>query len=454
MLSFSSFPLNPDIYSRLPFQILGAEQRNAFALLMEIILLETGDRQARANWQSAQLRNLLQHAAGRSQFWRERIGKKIGKGASPVALSRLPLMTRTDLNRQLATEGALLDERKDGVKLEKRATSGSTGTPASFFVSHSNTVYNEARNFARYFMEGIDLRLNLCRFKADPLKPGYTYREGESYAGIFSSLFSTGKTVEIGYLGADLELIIRRMKSYGPHFLVCLPPLLDTMAHNFGPAIFKEADVRLFIPYGNAVSPEMRRISQELAIPIRSSYSCEEVGPIGFECPENPDSYHVAESNVIVELGEQRIEHEGRVCRNLLLTGLHSYATPFLRYEVGDFASLAEECPCGHQGRIIHKLLGRLSTTLKLPDGRRRPFNLMGRVLLGIVDYEDLKIRQTALDTITVDIVSKDRSEEARRRLVDYLQTICGLEFSINVAYRDRIDWGPSPKRLAFLCEV
>jgi phenylacetate-coenzyme A ligase PaaK-like adenylate-forming protein len=455
MLSFSSFPLKPEVYSKSSFQILGAEQRNAFLLLTEIILLETGDPQARRSWQSAQLHNVLQHAASRSPFWRERIGReRLGNERSDIELSRLPVLTRADLNRQFATEGALLNEKKDGVKVKEHMTSGSTGAPARFFYSHSNGVYHEARSFAQFLMEGMDLRLNRCRVRFAPGKPGFSLKEWSSYASIFSGLFSTGKNADLTYFDADLKVVAERMRAYRPHYLICLPQFIETMLHNVGPQVFKQADVRMFMTYGNEVVPEVRAMAAELGIAARSNYSCEEIGLIGVECPENPDTYHVAESNVLVDLGEDRIEHQGAVCGNVLLTGLHCYATPFIRYQVGDFARLAEQCRCGHRGLTIDKLLGRLSTTLKLPDGGRRPFHLAALRLKEVIDYQDLKVRQTAIDAITVELVSKDRSDEARHRLTDYLQAISGPEFSIHVESRDRIDWGSSPKRLMFLCEV
>ena len=74
MLTFSGIALKPEAYSGTPFQVLRIDSQ-AFSLLMQIILLETGDRPARQNWQSAQIANLLQHAASRSQFWRERAAK-------------------------------------------------------------------------------------------------------------------------------------------------------------------------------------------------------------------------------------------------------------------------------------------------------------------------------------------------------------------------------------------
>src|SRR5262249_17334635 len=141
-----------------------------------------------------------------------------------------------DLRNQVAQEGALLG-KKDNVRLIR--TSGSTGMPVSFFVSQANAFYNEARYFAQFIIEDRDLRLNRCKLRFH-ISKGYFYEEGNSYAGMFSKLFATGKNAEIGYLGADLEGIIKKLKVYKPHYFVSLPQFLETIISNADPDVFKE----------------------------------------------------------------------------------------------------------------------------------------------------------------------------------------------------------------------
>ena len=122
------------------------------------------DRQPRAreNWQAAQLRNLLAHAAQRSSFWRQRIGPR--KNYADVRLSSLPALTRADLRQQVGREGSLLPPGTEPT--QKHATSGSSGTPVEFFVSRMNGYYNSVRGLAQHFVDGRDLSLNITRFKS------------------------------------------------------------------------------------------------------------------------------------------------------------------------------------------------------------------------------------------------------------------------------------------------
>ena len=50
---------------------------------------------------------------------------------------------------------------------------------------------------------------------------------------------------------------------------------------------------------------------------------------IGAECSKFSGYYHVATSNVIVEVVDRRFEIDGINLGKVLVTHLHSYATPF-----------------------------------------------------------------------------------------------------------------------------
>jgi phenylacetate-coenzyme A ligase PaaK-like adenylate-forming protein len=123
---------------------------------------------------------------------------------------------------------------------------------------------------------------------------------------------------------------------------------------------------------------------------------------IGVECNTASGHYHVATSNVIVEVVDQTHDVDGVRLGSALVTHLHSYATPFIRYELGDLACLADKCPCG------------------VVDIGGRP---------GLASDE----------TAAIVALLKERA---------------GLEFEIEVGARNEIDWGRSRKRPGLRCEI
>lgn len=450
MVSFSAFPLKSDAFSGLPFNIIRPEDKPAFSLLTEILLLETGPRAARTKWQKAQLANLLNHARQRSKFWRERID---AHKVTASCLQKLPILSRADANTQITQEGALLSSR-DQVETLTRATSGSTGEPVKFHATSANAIFNEVRAFAQYLIEDRDLSLNRCRMFYDPRKPGYSFSEEKSFAGALSGVFQTGKNAEMHYFGVDYDKIISKLTAYKAQYVVCLPQFIEAIASVKGIQVFRQFDTKLIITYGQSLPASIAESLAQSGIPHTSSYSCEEVGLIASECRINKGFFHVAESNVIVEPGDATIDVEGHECRNVLVTGLHTYATPFIRYDVGDFAQLQSQCPCGHEGPVITRLLGRIASTLKLPHGVRRPFYLSAQLLQEIIKFDDLRSRQVSENVVTVEIVAADPDPDTLQKLKSYFQGVCGDTFQVEIKFCSKIDWGQTRKRHSFLCEI
>src|SRR5262249_44289731 len=146
-----------------------------------------------------------------------------------------------------------------------------------------------------------------------------------------------------------------------------------------------------------------RKVFADLSIPVRANYSSEEVGMIGAECSKFAGYYHVAASNVIVEVVDYKMEVDGMNLGRVLVTHLHSYATPFIRYDLDDLACLRAKCPCGHNGPTIYNLYGRVSSVIKHRDGRMSPLSIRLRTLETLVDFAEYRIRQTAYDKIVIE---------------------------------------------------
>jgi phenylacetate-coenzyme A ligase PaaK-like adenylate-forming protein len=193
-----------------------------------------------------------------------------------------------------------------------------------------------------------------------------------------------------------------------------------------------------------------------LGIKCLSSYSSAEVGPIAFECTAHEGYYHVAHTNVIVECDERLTStFEGEVVGRLLVTHFYSYATPLIRYDVGDFGKLHDRCPCGHNGPTLSHIYGRGKHFLRHPDGRYLPFHLTTRALREVIDFKECRFRQEAIDSITAYIggretLSPDEEEKLRATVVAVTDPV----FTVVIKPVKEIDWSDNPKQLFFSSKV
>jgi phenylacetate-CoA ligase len=453
---FSGYRLRDSGYSEKPMTILDPEPRAMLSAITDIALIETGDQRAREHWQEMQLRNLVSHVSQRSAFWRARIG---GRKASDIDLVSLPMLTRQDLRTQVASEGPLL-RPGDGLAAQAHATSGSSGIPVRFFYSEFNGRYNSIRSLAQFFLEGRDLSLNRTQVKTVDagMKDGICVETQSSWIGPLGSLFKSGKNKEIKHvtLGReDCRKLVHELRKDDVGYLVAPPRIMDVISSSFDLGVLKAANTAMWIQRGENADPRLVAAFADLGIPVRANYSSEEVGTIGAECSKFPGYYHVATSNVIVEVVDRRFEIDGLTLGRVLVTHLHSYATPFIRYDLGDLACLGAKCPCGHTGPTIYNLQGRASGVIKHRDGRLSAFHIRGQHLAALADFAEYRMRQTALDKIVVELGGRSELDaEEVTAIATFLRERSGPEFDIEVKACKQIDWGQSRKRPGFRCEV
>jgi phenylacetate-coenzyme A ligase PaaK-like adenylate-forming protein len=137
------------------------------------------------------------------------------------------------------------------------------------------------------------------------------------------------------------------------------------------------------------------------------------------------------------------------------VTHLHSYATPFIRYDIGDVATFGNSCPCGHDGPILSNVYGRAKALLKHPDGRVSIFFPRGKELAAIAKFDEFRIRQTDLNRIVLELGGRGAlTDDEKSAFVRLIRQHAGDEFAVEVTAVDAIDWGHSNKRLGFYSEV
>jgi phenylacetate-CoA ligase len=461
-LDFSNLPFRSRAFNEEPMKFVEPEPKSFLSAMIDLIMIETGKRKARENWQKAQLRNLLKHDHERSPFWRKRIATN---KFSALTLSDLPILTRNDVIHQVESEGPLLG-RGDGFGVKVHSTSGSSGTPVKFFISHMNSDYSQARSLAQYLMEGRDLSLNRVRVR--PLdykeaidlrieeKRGFYVELSDGWLGPLGSLFRSGISKTMSYLAPNRDLLFEELSKDRIGYLVAGPVFLEANFVGSDFDFLKTHETEMFIPLGEEAGTDLRGEFSARNITVRGNYSSEEVGLIGWECETYPSHYHVAHSNVIVEVDRRGgVTVGGKLLGRILLTHLHSYATPFIRYDVGDLGKLTDTCRCGHDGPTISNILGRAKDLIKHSDGRLGVFFIRAKELMKVAQFTEYRIRQTSLDTIVLDLAGCEKlTEDQHKSFVELIKNHADYDFTVDVRTVKEIDWGQSIKRLGFRNEV
>ncbi|MBN1151702.1 MAG: phenylacetate--CoA ligase family protein, partial [Dehalococcoidia bacterium] len=103
-----------------------------------------------------------------------------------------------------------------------------------------------------------------------------------------------------------------------------------------------------------------------------SKYSAFEVYEIASECSAHKGMHIQAEDIVVEVVNEDGSAAAPDRMGRVIVTNLHNYAMPFIRYELGDLAAIdPTPCECGrHLPRLVG-IVGRMSELIVTPSDRR-----------------------------------------------------------------------------------
>jgi len=188
-------------------------------------------------------------------------------------------------------------------------------------------------------------------------------------------------------------------------------------------------------------------IEQAFGCPVYNTYGCREFMLIASEC-EQRDGLHVNADHLCVELGEPVFaDASGGNPRQVLVTDLHNYGMPLLRYANGDIASQQHgQCPCGRGLPMLSKVNGRSMDALRTPQG-----HYIGEYLEylifntpGIARFQALQQR---LDEIEISVVRQPGFQEASlQRIQADMHKAFGDGVRLSFRYTDEIPLTPSGK--------
>ena len=328
------------------------------------------------------------------------------------------------------------------------------------FVTPENGYYVYLRSLAQYFVYDFGFDEDRVQI-VPPIKNATATRAApkvdriDRWAGLLSKLFVNGSSAKIVHNHDDRQLLAATSRLKGSYFL-SPSRYLETLLEVGGVEPFRKMGTKIWFHLSDFRSPDAVAAMKSIGVTCVSNYSAGEMGPIAYECKQQEGHFHVAHSNVIVEADEATsVDFNGARVSRLLITHLHSYATPLIRYDIGDFGTLAPSCPCGHDGPTLSNIYGRGKHFLRHPKGHLMPLYLSTRLLLEAVQFSECRMRQTAIDTIVVDLGGRDSiSEDEAARLRATIHAASDDVFQIEIRPVREIDWSDSPKRLLFVSEV
>jgi phenylacetate-CoA ligase len=241
-----------------------------------------------------------------------------------------------------------------------------------------------------------------------------------------------------------------------PDYLISIASNARALAAYCGERGLRLPRLREVRTYGEALHSDIRAICRQAwDVPVVDMYSCAEGGYLALQCPEH-EHYHVQSESAWLEV----LNPEGLPCApgeigRVVITPLHNFAMPLLRYDIGDYAEVGPACVCGRGLPVITRIMGKVRNMLQLPNGDTR-FPRFGEARFPrIAPVQQFQVVQKSLDTIEVIlVVARTLTSAEEQKMREHVLKHLLHPFRVSFVYVDSIPRAASGKYEDFRCEV
>jgi phenylacetate-CoA ligase len=258
---------------------------------------------------------------------------------------------------------------------------------------------------------------------------------------------------------ADISLQAKFLTREQPEYLFSYPSNLKALAKYFisnGLQLEKLREVRTL---GEILDDEMKSVCRKAwgVVDLIDVYSAQELGYIALQCPENENIYHIQAENLYVEV----LDKEGYPCKEgeigrIVVTTLHNFAMPLIRYEIGDYAEVGSSCACGRTLPVLRQIMGRKRNMLALPNGEKRWPSLGASIWASELPMiKQFKFIQKSTELIEVYlVVERQLTKDEEGRFMGVVQDELRYPFNIEIKYLENIPRSKGGKFEDFVSEV
>jgi phenylacetate-CoA ligase len=322
-------------------------------------------------------------------------------------------------------------------------SSGSTGKPVSTEQTDLSTLFWEAFTLREHAWHRRDLsgKLGALRYFPDTMAAAQTGGHGPNWGAATDGVYQTGPVAMLG-VKTTVQAQLAWLNREDPDYLLTHPTVLASLLDAVdGGQTWARTRLREVRTLSEQLPEGLReRCQAALGVPLVDMYSARETGYMALQCPDHPH-YHVQSEGARVEV----LHDDGRPCApgeigRVVVTPLHNFAFPLLRYDIGDLAQVGQPCPCGRGLPVLARIMGRQRNMLTFPDGRRVWPYLRHDLINGIVPVQQLRMTQHTVHHIELELVTPQRPDAAvEARLRQAIRGYLGHDFELSFAYPEHI---------------
>jgi phenylacetate-CoA ligase len=364
-----------------------------------------------AAYQLSSLKDLISYAVDHSHYYMRTL--RPNESNKIQSVSDLAMLPMIDKNNLIDNFGELCSSKKF-LLYSKKTTGGSTGQAVTIKKNSDALARERAVTARSYEWAHVGLCDPQARLWGIPLE-----YENRLYYRLVDLVANRRRFSAFNLNAESMGNYLSILEKYQPKYLYGYASAIEEFArfvYHSGRKLPRS--LSSIICTSEVLTPELRdNIINFTGINPFNEYGCGEVGSIAHECEHH--NLHIMAENLIVEL----LDDSGKPSNKgeIVVTDLHNYAMPLLRYRLKDFGEFLEhDCICGRKLPALKKIHGRAYDFVVKPDGTKiHPelimyiFEALKREGVGVLQFQVIQKDVNDFEARLVVSDSFDESQEA-----------------------------------------
>ena len=292
--------------------------------------------------QMDQVESLLRSTGKHAPFYRDSLNfldKLPKRGLYEQHLAYLPILSYMDLQKH--SQKIIIRKPLPGHgKTRMIPLSKPDGSPIRILSNGLLDTWTHALDLRSQDWHEMDVslaHLDIC----------ISIREKKNVDERWSVLPWTGASNTL-FVDRPVEKLFEEFIRIAPDYLRTLPGILQSFIELSISRGLKPLNLRQVHCRTEYLDPELRELAEKTwGVPIIHEVFVNGIGVIAQQCPDN-HNLHIQSEFVRVEI----LDDENQPCQagqtgRIVVTPLHNFQTPLIRYDTGQHAELGDPCSCG-----------------------------------------------------------------------------------------------------------
>jgi len=426
-------------------QLLGYD---IYKAINNLSIIKSYDKDQFRNWQNKQKWDIAKFHYKNNPSYKKLVGNYF-----PNNWEDLPIIKKSHF---VDKKFNFIPKMYNAKNLYVAKTSGSSGHALTFFKNKYAHAMDWALIFDRYGWYKLDNKIE-ARFFGISSKANYKIKERFKDSIMKRYRFSLLDLSESGFENFIKIFTIKKFDYlYGyTNTLLMFAKYLQSKKIT----LYKiNQSLKYCIVTAELLTEQNRKLLEKsFGLPIINEYGVSEVGLVGFDNPSG-DMIFSDETLAVDSISIDSSDYD-----NLIITNLNNRAMPFVKYNIGDLATIIQN-PKKNKNRIISNIIGRQNDMIHLPHGKKLP----GFSIVKPFDYflfenthkflkkiKEFIFRQNKDKEIVLDLVIRDELDANEIEIIrNFVLNELKNKINVHINIVDKIKKQRSGKLKQFISEI